>query len=824
MQLLLAVVGVALGVAVFVGVELANDSAGRAFAESQQQLSGRATHQLVGAGDEISSEVYRSLRLESGTIAAAPVVETRVVLLGHGNRRVVLLGIDPLEESAFRSYSGGSAGTDSRAARLLAEPQTVLVPSSLATELGLAPEDKLSVALDRREAVELTIIDVVGDDDAESSLNLPLVADIATVAELRGRDSLSRIDLVLTPKQADLLERSLPPGVTLVTAPSRARVFDELSSAFRLNLTALSLLALLVGMFLIYATVSFAVVQRRSALGIFRAIGVQRRALLVSVALEALVLGAVATALGLLLGYALSRGLVSLVLATIGDFYFSSTVRAAAPSHGLLALGFAVGIGCALVAAALPAIEAMRVSPRAAMSRAALERTAGRMSRYGAALAGPGLAVGLLLIVLFPRSLHGAFAGLFVVIVAAALTVPLTAGGLLRIAAPLLARTIGVAGALAARGVAAALSRTGVATAALTVAVATVIGIGLMIASFRGSVERWLESTLLADFYADVGDWTLPDGDPLTDPTLARLLTIPGVRGLSLMQFNRLPVEAGELSIRAVLPGPDGWGLTLTDAVGPDALSRLANGDGVLVSEALAFRRALAVGSTLPLPTRYGLRDFRILGVYREYNTDGGGVLLPLDRYRIHWSDRALDGLGVYLADDADRQLAAAAVSAVLDAYPEVRLRSTEAIRQRSLEVFDRTFRITEVLRLLAGTVAFFGLLSALLAIELDRGREIAVLRAIGFTPRQIGTLSIAQTALLGGIAGLLAIPLGIAMAGLLVHVINRRSFGWGMELALAPGPLLVGFAMAIAAACLAGAYPALRLTRQSVASRLREE
>jgi putative ABC transport system permease protein len=458
------------------------------------------------------------------------------------------------------------------------------------------------------------------------------------------------------------------------------------------------------------------------------------------------------------------------------------------------------------------------------MSRAALEHTAGRISRFGALLAVPALAAGLLVIVLLPRSLYGAFAGLFIVILAAALAVPLIAGSLLRVAATLLGRRIGVAGSLAARGVAAALSRTGVATAALTVAVATVIGIGLMIASFRGSVERWLESTLLADFYAEVEDWTLPDGDPLADAALTRLLGLPGIRGLSLMQFNRLASPIGELSVRAVLPGPDGWGLTITDSVGPDALARLAAGDGVFVSEALAFRRALDVDTQLSLPTRDGPRDFRILGIYREYNTDGGGVLLPVETYRAYWSDHALDGLGIYLEAGADRPTLATAISAILDTHPGVRLRSTEAIRERSLEVFDRTFRITEVLRLLAGSVAFLGLLSALLAIELDRGRELAVLRAIGFTPRQIGTLSIAQTALLGAAAGVLALPLGVAMAGLLVHVINRRSFGWGMELALTTGPLLVGFAMAVAAACLAGMYPALRLTRHSVASRLREE
>ena len=140
------------------------------------------------------------------------------------------------------------------------------------------------------------------------------------------------------------------------------------------------------------------------------------------------------------------------------------------------------------------------------------------------------------------------------------------------------------------------------------------------------------------------------------------------------------------------------------------------------------------------------------------------------------------------------------------------------------MEVFDRTFKITEVLRILAGIVAFLGLVSALLSIELERAREIAILRALGLTPRQIGTLALTQTGLLGLAAGLLAIPLGVVMAALLVFIINQRSFGWSMGLTIEPAPLLFGIALAFSAALLAGVYPAARASRSSVATQLREE
>lgn len=824
LQLLLAILGVALGVAVFVGVDLANDSARRAFEQSEASLVGSATHQLIGVGTEIPNELYRELRLRHGPVVAAPVVETEVRLTDTGERSFALIGIDPLEELDFRSYSGMSMDTESDPAQLIVEPGTILIPTSLGEELGLEPGSSIGVSVDRRAPVSLTVVGHVGDQRYDpDGLNLPLVADISTVQELRNSETLTRIDLILTAEEIARLEDLALPGIALVSTPSRSAVFDELSRAFRINLTALSLLALLVGVFLIYATMSFAVLQRRSLFGTYRALGVRRRGLLISVLCEAAAIGGIATFLGIVIGYVLAQGLVELMLRTIGDLYFSAAVRAVEPSSMLYWKGLVVGIGTSMLAALVPALEATSVTPRTAMSRAELERTAQHATRLGAKLAVPCLVIGIIALAAAPRSLTGAFFGLFLVILAAALIVPTCAAIGLRAARPLAERAFGVSGSLAVRGVTAALSRTGVAAAALAVAVATVIGVGLMIGSFRGSVERWLEATLLADYYADVENWEVSADAPLAGE-LDALIEIDGVRGISLLQFTRLTTEVGEISVRAILPGPDGWGLTILDDGMGNAIERMVAGDGVLVSETLAYRRELAAGDELRLPTSAGTETFAVLGTYRAYNTDGGGITMPLSLYQAHWDDRSLDGLGIYVDDEFDRNAAREEILAVLEGRPDVRLRSTQAIRTRSLEIFDQTFRITEVLRILAGLVAFLGLLSALLAIELDRGKEISVLRALGFTPRQIGTLSLTQTVVLGAAAGLLAIPLGIVMAGLLVEVINLRSFGWGMDLVIRPAPLALGVALAMTAALLAGIYPAWRMSRSSVAARLREE
>jgi len=822
-QLCLAVTGIALGVAVYVGVDLANDSARRAFELSENLVLGRVTHQLVGLDGSLPNSVYRDLRVEHGPVLAAPIVEGEVRLFDSPGRRFTLLGVDPLEEPGLRGFSGFVPGGGADLGRLIVEPGSVLVPEGLATELGLSSGADLELIVGANVAT-VRIVGTIREETLDpEGMNLPLVTDIASAQELLAIDGITRIDLVLTAAEVERLEALTIPGARLLPAASRNAGFSELARAFRTNLTALSLLALLVGVFLIYATMSFAIVQRREIFGVLRAIGVSRRQLLLSILIEAAVIGGAATVLGLALGHALASGLVDLMLSTIGDLYFTSTVTAAEPSALIYWKGLAIGVLTTLLAALAPALEAANSAPNAVMSRAALEQTARRVSRSGARLALPVIALGSLFFIVAPRSLFVGFAGLFLIIVAGALLIPAGTTLLLRFAEPAAERVFGIPGSLAVRGVSASLSRTGVATAALSVAVATVIGVGVMIGSFRVSLAQWLDATLIADVYLSVPDSTATQNG-FTKARLNAIEALPEVAGISLSRFTTLPTVDGELNVRAIQPGPQGWGLTLLSESPDNALQRLSAAEGVMISEPYSYRRQLSVGDDLVLPAAEGDKAFLILGIYRDYISDGGSVLMPLDLYRREWNDPRVGGVGVYFHATTDRSSARTAIRALVREAPSIRFRSNDAIRERSMEVFDRTFKITEVLRVLAGIVAFLGLLSALLSIELERARETAILRALGLTPRQIGTLALTQTGLLGLAAGLLSIPLGVVMAALLVFIINQRSFGWSMGLTVEPAPLLLGIALALSAALLAGIYPAARAGRSSVATQLREE
>jgi putative ABC transport system permease protein len=819
-QLSLAIAGISLGVAVYVGVDLANDSAARAFELSSELVAGRASHRLLPVGGELRDTTYRDLVITRAITLAAPVVETAVGIGARPGLRYPLLGIDPLEESGLRGFSGFVPGSRSDFARLIAEPGTVLIP--LAEELGAAAGSQLTLSV-RDRVAQVEVIGIVQTLTEDLEAQPPILTDIATAQELFGRPGvISRIDLRLDDEQARILAANPPPATTLVEVSGQNAAFVELASAFRTNLTALGLLALVVGMFLIYGTMSFAIVQRRATLGVLRALGLQRRELLLSVLIEAIGLGTAATLIGLALGHVLARGLVDLVLRTIGDLYFTSAVTAAAASPWIYVKGAVLGVGATLIAALKPALDASRAAPAAVMRRAQLERHARRGARIGALAALPVLGVGALLFAIGSRDLYTAFGGLFCVLAAGALMTPAATMLLMKVSERPAEHLFRLPGVLAVRGVTASLSRTGVATAALAVAVATVIGVGLMIASFRASLIDWLGATLTADAY--VAFDSDADGISLTTADLQAIEGIEGVTGISLARAVRVPTAQGELAIRAARPGPEGWGLDITGGDPREALARLAAGQAIVVSEPFAFSRELAVGDELRLPTASGERNFLIAGVFRDFNTGGNSVVMALDLYRQRWGDSNLSGIGLHLRAPYDSAAIEAELRAALPAGTAFRVRSSAAIEALSLAIFDRTFKITEVLRILAALVAFLGVLSALLSIELERSRELAVLRSIGFSPRQLATTLLTQTGLLGVAAGVAALPLGTVLAALLVHVINRRSFGWSMDFIITPSPLLTGMVLAVAAALLAGIYPAIRASRIELGGALREE
>lgn len=823
---LLMILSVALGVAVVVSVDLANQSATRAFRLSTDAVVGKATHQIVGGTNGFDQSVYTRLRVDQGYRLSAPIVEGYARALELGNQTEHILGVDLFAEPPFRTYfaSVTQIPLESLAA-FLAEPGAVLLSVDTAARFNLKVGDKITLGIGTlKHTITIAGLLRTPNDVSARALEGLLITDIATAQELFGMPGrLSRIDLIASPEQAQEIARQLPGDLRLIPASEQANTVTQLTAAFQLNLTAFSLLALLVGMFLIYNTTLFSIVQRRRVLGILRCIGVTGREIFALMLVESAFAATVGSVIGLGLGILLGRITVGLVTQTINDLYFSVTVRSVDVDALTLVKGLLLGIGATLVAAALPAAEAASVPPVTVLQRSDLEA---RVRRWVPMLTRIGLAMvilGALLLALIDN-VAVSFAGIFIGLLGVTLSVPVLTIGLMRVAAASLGRT-GLLGRMAARTVTQALSRTSVAIAALMVAVSVVIGVTVMIASFRTTVENWLDETLTADLYVTSPMVTANRGTTM-DPELApKIQAVPGVGAIELIRnVDVRSPEFGNVRVNAVTSArrrdPR---LYRSATVNPKDIWQEIEKGAVIVSEPFANRHHLHQGDNLTLESDRGPQTFHVVGIYYEYSSDQGLILMSLSVYRRFWNDPDISGVSVYTAPGADVNSVEDAVRAAMGGT-DVIVQSHRALRDAALVVFDRTFAITTALRIISVIVAFIGVLGALMSLQLERTRELGTLRAAGMTIPQLWRLTLLESGLMGATAGVLSIPTGLVLAAILIYVINLRSFGWTIFFTAVPLTYLEALAVSVLAALLAAVYPMVRLRRLQVTEALREE
>jgi putative ABC transport system permease protein len=835
-QSVLMVLGIALGVAVVVAVDLANASASRAFDYSTDAVAGQATHQIVGGPQGVDEALYVDLRRQglvghSGP-AAAPIVTAYVYSQQLGGRPFQLLGVDPFAEAPFRNYLWAESEASSAGlSDLLTQPGAVLLSADTADYYGLAPPDRLRLEIGGypREAFVAGLLEPA-DDLSRRALDGLLLADIATAQELTGRlDRLDRIDLILPRDEglvADQIRAELPAGAQLVQVDARTGTIEEMTAAFRLNLLALSLLALVVGLFLIYNTMTFSVVQRRPLFGTLRSLGVTRREIFALVVSEALIVGSLGAALGLGLGILMGRGAIQAVSQTINDLYFVVTVQEIGIPTSSLVKGALLGILATVLAAAPPAWEAASVPARAALSRSGLEGKA-RRAVTGVAVVSLVMAIlGAGLLSIPTQSLVISFAGTLAIVVAFAALTPLVTTLLMRIATRPLGRIWGALGRMAPRNVVTSISRTAIAVAALMVAVSVTIGVSLMIGSFRTTVEAWLDQILQGDVYVSApGPTSTQATTPLDPAVLPRVEGWPGVERVDLLRTATVESPGGPVTVFATYNPNFGDRPFLTDDLSAEAIWAAMEDGAVVVSEPYANLTGLPRhGGTVTLYTDRGPQELPVAGIYYDYVTGGGTIAMSLDTYRRLWDDEALTALGIRLAPGADAEPVARALGEALAPVQRLFVRPNQALRDDALVIFDRTFAITSALQLLATGVAFIGVLSALLSLLLEKQREVGILRAVGLTVRQLWGLVMLETGLMGAVAGLLAMPTGFALSLILIYIINRRSFGWTLQMQVDPAPFLTALLVAVVAALLAGIYPARKMGRMLAAEGLRYE
>jgi putative ABC transport system permease protein len=834
-QLALALLALAAGVATIVAVNIATASSRRAFELSMRAVNGPATQVITAGPQGLDESLYVQLVTQAPLSSDpqpvyAPEVSGYITVAG---RVMQLVGVDPFanavmdgpNEDTTAGAVGGTTLTELR--RWFLEPGAVVLDASAAQQLGLRAGEALTVDVGG-VSQRATLIGLLrGDRPGDATLMLTDIAQAQEWLGLAGR--LTRIDVRMPRGPAGRaalagLRRELPPGAQLEQAGGQVRQTLDMTSAFSTNLTAMSLLALLVSALLIYGAVSFTVIQRRRNIAVLRAIGATRREILTIVLGEAATLGAAGAGLGILLGLAVGHGLVHLVSQTINDLYYVVAVQQVALPAGTIFEALGAGLGTALVASLLPALEAAGSVPQLGLRRSVLE---GRAALVAARLSWLSLAFALAacgLIAGSRRSVFAGFAALFMLLLAVAALTPSVLRALARLAARVLAGISSV-GRLALEDVAASLSRTGIAVAALGMAVAAMIGVSIMVASFRISLRDWLTQTMRADIYVAAPGPGVGSPERRIEPAvLDALVATPGVADHSSSRSVVVRSSRGDIALDALHLAPGSYAGVDVTAGDPRTVWTAYDRGALLLSDSLAWRLHLLPGDRLSLLTVSGPREFPIAGIYHEYGSGLGSAMMSIEVYRRLWRDDAITAVGLYLAPGVAAAQEIPRLQAAAGGRQALLIRSNADIRAMSLDIFDRTFIITRVLYWLAAGIAAVGLVSALLAWELDRKRELAVLRALGLTPRGAATLVVAQTVFMGGAALLAAIPAGLIIAVVLTKVVDRRAFGWHIEMHLRGAQFLSALALALAAALLAGLYPAWRAAVGPIAAAMREE
>ncbi|HJS88817.1 MAG TPA: ABC transporter permease [Steroidobacteraceae bacterium] len=835
-QLGLALVALAAGVATIVAVSIATSSSRRAFELSMQAVNGPATQIITGGPRGIDERLYA--RLFTGAPASgepqpvyAPVVAGYITVAG---RVMQLVGLDPFASRALQGRADASLPTLVSGGSPLAGLRTwllerggIVMAADTTRQLGLRLGEPLTVNIGG-VSQPAKLIGLISDHrPGDATLVLTDIAQAQEWLGMTGR--LTRIDVRMARGAAGrvalgALERELPPGVRLEPAAGEVHETLDMTSAFSTNLTAMSLLALLVSALLIYGAVSFTVVQRRRSIAILRALGATRREILTLLLAEAASLGAAGAGAGVLLGLAVGHGLVHLVSQTVNDLYYVVSVERVALPAGTVIEALCAGLGTALLASLVPALEVAGSAPQLGLRRSVLEARAALTAR---GLSWLGVVFALAAIALLAGSRRSVFAGftaLFLLLASVAALTP----SLLRLLARLAARAlcgVSAVGRLALEDIAGSLSRTGVAVAALGMAVAAMIGVSIMVESFRVSLRHWLAQTMRADIYVAAPGPGVGRPERRIEPAvLDALLATAGVIDHSASRSVIVHSPRGDIALDALHLAPGSYaGIDLTAGDARTVWRAYAQG-ALLLSESLAWRLDLHPGERLSLDTASGPRQFPIAGIYHEYGSGLGSAMMSLGIYRRLWHDDAVTAVGLYLQPGVSAARVIPRLEAAAGARQALLIRSNADIRALSLEIFDRTFIITRVLYWLAAAIAAVGLVSGLLAWELDRTRELSVLRALGLTPRGTAALVEAQTLFMGSAALLAAIPAGLVIALVLTKVIDRRAFGWHIEMHLHAAQFVNALALALVAAAIAGLYPAWRAATGPVAAQMREE
>ncbi len=839
---LLTISGIAVGVAVLVAIQLSNQSALQAFDESVNAVAGRANQQIISASGSLDESLLYVLQpWWSSGLRFAPVIDLDGSIVPSGTP-VRILGVDLLSDLHFRDYRYArilttEASREQRFQTFLAlfQSDSAIVPETFAAEHHLALGDPIRINSNGRSP-RFIVRGILKARGPATAFNGSLVIlDIATAQRALGmRGKLTRVDLMVPaealPRLSVALGDRFPSGVRMEPPSRRGERVGTMLRAFRVNLLALAAVSLLVGIFLVYNTVLVSVLRRRGQIGILKTLGVSPRQIFAAFLLEGTVLGLAGSALGLVLGYGLAWSTLGLIARTVNSLYVTTAPRSISLTVGIAASGLVTGMVIAILSALQPAAEAARVRPAIAIREGRFERLSRRRMLRLAAFAAVCFVIGAALSQvrpLFELPLAGYLSVLFVV-AGFSLLAPMGLQAVARLLSHGFRRGFGVAGTLASASFPSSLRRTAIATAALTIAIGMMVAVSLMIGSFRETVNLWIGQTVRSDLWIRPSR-SLSNGGASTFPpeileALNRMSFIDAVdpfRGRNVLYRDR-SIFIG--SSRMTTIASHGGLPMISPRDSRRALAEAIRRNGVVVSEAFALRFDVEVGEVIQLPTASGVTAFPVTGIYRDYSTDRGVVVMNRPLFERSFGDSAINTIAIYLRPGIDPEVARREIERQFGSRFHAFAFSNRTIRSEVMKIFDQTFMITYALLVVSLAIAVLGIVNTLAALILERRREVALLRLAGLLGRQVRIMIVLESLVIGITSTGLGAACGEVLALILIYVINRQSFGWTIDFH-PPWPILILSVGVTFAATVGSGFLSSRLAdRVRLAAELQEE
>jgi putative ABC transport system permease protein len=846
----LAALGVALGIAVFVSVQIANNSVLAAFSATLDAVAGKANLQIMGGANGLPESVYVRLkaRPDARIQAAVPIISKTLVSPSLKENphdlgtQLLVLGVDVFAESEFgRNFTVGEneGREDVRSGHanpfaFMLDPQAVAISRALAGKWNLqigSPLD-LYVGAERKHFTVRAILE--GEQFNRTFGGDFVLMDIATAQEafsLVGR--LSQIDLIvdearLESVRADL-QKQVPADARVQRPAQRGRQISGMLAAFQLNLSALSCIAIFVGAFLIYNAIEIAVVRRRAEIGILRAVGAGKAQLTKLFLFEAALIGLFGSLCGVLLGLALARFTLLAVSKTVSQLYLAVKANEIVVPGWIWWGAPLAGTLLAVLSAWPPAREAAGTLPRAAMSRVTLHHAAANFARPFAltGLAALSLAFLLCLPAISTRSAFAGFAAAFFTLGGFALLTPIITLWSGHLAQHFAGALFGIEGTLAGSYLRRAIHRSSLVVAALMVSLAMSIGISVMVRSFRATVASWVDTSINADLYVSPATGFSGDSGPgLPREVIAYITQMPQVRifdtirGAETMLQNR-PIFIAANELPALRTGDRKIRFLETAGGQKAAINEFLAQRAVLVSERFQNLLGYRVGQKLTLISPHGPVTLPIVGVFTDYTPNECVIYLPRPIYAKNWDDNEIDGLALHFAPDVKTEAVQKQIEQRFASRYQLTLSPNRELRADVFKTFDDTFAVTYALQLIAICVAAIGVFDTLIALLLERAREIAVLRAMGASSGQILKMTFVEFALIAVLAWTIGVAAGLCLAWQLITVINLQFFGWTIGFTAQPSVVIQALLLAVTASLCAGVLPAHAAARRNLTEAL---